>query len=203
MKRSNNVWWGFILIGAGALLLLDNMRVVDFGEFLHTFWPLLFIIWGIAVIRRRTAPSKPGASIPPSTRSQVFDSQSEDSSAEQITYSNVFGDINVRVSSRTFKGGSVSAVFGDTCVDLSDAGLSEGEQSVRINGVFGDATVVLPHGVEFAVAANTVFGDVQVQDQRKQGFAPSMSYESPGYPTATKRIRIHAAQVFGDVVVRN
>jgi predicted membrane protein len=203
MKSSNNLWWGFILIGIGALLLLDNMRVVDVGEFLHTFWPLLLIIWGIAVIRRRTAPSEGVASHSASSQSHVVDSQSEDSAAEQLMYSNVFGDINVRVSSRSFKGGSVSAVFGDTSIDLSDAGLSEGEQSVRINGVFGDATVVLPRGVEFAVSANTLFGDVRVHDQRKEGFAPSVAYESPGYATATKRIRVQAAQVFGDVVVRN
>jgi predicted membrane protein len=189
------------LIAAGALLLLDNMSVVDVGDFLSTYWPILFIRWGIAVIRRRTSPD--GASTSHAVESSVFDDQHTDSTAEHLMYSNVFGDINIRVSSKSFRGGSVSAVFGDTNVDLGDAGLSDGEHTIRISGVFGDATVALPHDTAFAVSGSTVFGDVRVLDQKKAGFAPSMTYESPGYDAAAKKLRVYAQQVFGDVVVRN
>ncbi len=42
-------FWGSVLIGFGVLLLLDNLNVIDFGEFIARFWPVFIIIIGLLI----------------------------------------------------------------------------------------------------------------------------------------------------------
>lgn len=52
MNRSN-VWWGGVLIVMGVLFMLDNLEVLDFGDTVRTWWPLLFIALGIQLVLRK------------------------------------------------------------------------------------------------------------------------------------------------------
>ncbi len=48
MSKSN--WWiGAVLIVLGVLVLLNNLGVtgISVGELIHTYWPLLLMLWGI------------------------------------------------------------------------------------------------------------------------------------------------------------
>lgn len=123
------------------------------------------------------------------------------SSEETLQQSNVFGDVRLRITSHTFRGGKVSTVFGDTTIDLSDGGLADGEQVLNVSGVFGDCTVRLPKGLVYSVSGHTVFGSVKTPDQRREGVSASVIQESPGYSEAAKRLKINVSQVFGDVRV--
>ncbi|MFP4660840.1 MAG: LiaF transmembrane domain-containing protein [Halanaerobiales bacterium] len=44
--------WGFIIILIGVVLLLNNLGMTDLdvGEIFLTYWPILFIIWGLDTI---------------------------------------------------------------------------------------------------------------------------------------------------------
>lgn len=196
---SNRTWWGAILIIFGILFLLDGMDVIDFGGALRTFWPVLFILWGLKILfRRRTRGKKDDEESPLPGVGDI----EEASQADIIDFSNVFGDVNVRVGSQMFKGGNVSTVFGDAFVDLMDARLADGEHEFRVHGVFGDLTILLPKDISFAFSGNSVFGDLRCRDQVQKGFSPNLQYQSPDFSTSTKKLRMYASQVFGDVAVR-
>jgi len=45
--RVRRALFGLSVIGIGALALLDNLHVFDIA-LLHTFWPLVFVVWGVA-----------------------------------------------------------------------------------------------------------------------------------------------------------
>jgi predicted membrane protein len=199
MKRSGGTLWGIALVVIGALLLVDALCDGALREVLHMWWPLLLVLWGVTLLFRKRGGS--GSAEPGSA--QVAGEKAEAAAAEQIAQSNVFGDVTVRVSSKAFRGGAVSTVFGDIDVDLTNAGIAEGDQWLKINGVFGDLTVHLPRDMAFAASGNTVFGDVQISDQRREGFSPSMTLESGGFGAAPKRLHISASQVFGDVLIGN
>jgi hypothetical protein len=121
---------------------------------------------------------------------------------DRLQESCIFGDAKVRVHSRDFAGGAVSTVFGDTRIDLTLAQIAEGEHMLRVNGVFGDAKILLPSGLAISVSARTTLGDLDVLEQEREGFSPSLHIESPGYASAPRRLRIVVSQVFGDVTVR-
>jgi predicted membrane protein len=44
--RARRALFGLSVVGIGSLALLDNLHVVD-TPLLHTFWPLVFVLWGI------------------------------------------------------------------------------------------------------------------------------------------------------------
>jgi predicted membrane protein len=56
-RNTRRALFGLSIIGIGALALLDNLHVFDIA-LLRTFWPLAFVIWGIA---RLGWPHHPGS----------------------------------------------------------------------------------------------------------------------------------------------
>ena len=200
MNKSSGIWWGVILIVIGGLLLLDNMYVVDFGEILHTYWPVLLIIWGLTMLGRRSVSHSTHTSS--SMRVDGATATACPSSGEnRLSVSTVFGDYTVAVHSKSYVGGAVSTTFGNTDIDLLNAQLPDGDHSLVLDGVFGSATLHLPKDMAFAVYASTTFGGIRVGDQRKEGMSSSLDYTSPDFQTAKARLRISASRVFGDVTV--
>src|SRR3989304_3646535 len=49
-RNSHRIWLGGILILLGFLFLLDQTRVLDFGDFISTWWPLILIVVGLNII---------------------------------------------------------------------------------------------------------------------------------------------------------
>jgi lia operon protein LiaF len=131
----------------------------------------------------------------------VFSGSTQESAATTISSSNVFGDVDTKITSKEFRGGSISNTFGDMNVDLAEIQLAEGEQTLKLDGVFGDLHVLVPKDIEIYVTTHSVFGDVRVLGNVKTGFGQQISYSTPNYAGATKKLRIISNQVFGDVKV--
>lgn len=185
-----------ILITLGVLFLLDNLGVADFGTIISTYWPLILILIGVRIFfrygRSSTQPPPSGGGIA---------GPAQESSASMIHNSNVFGDVDLKINSKDFHGGSISNTFGDMNIDLADIGLAEGEQLLKLDGVFGDLHVLVPKDIEIAVTTHSVFGDVRVLGNMKTGFGQEIFYSTPNYSAASKKLRIVSNQVFGDVKV--
>ena len=197
MKASNAQSWGIALIVVGVFLLVGNMAGVDIGDLISTWWPLILVVWGLTMLFRGSRTSDPSKStkIPEAGAGAV--------SSDQLAQSSVFGDATIRVSSQSFRGGSLSTVFGDSDVDLRQCVLAEGEHWLRVSGVFGDTEILIPQTMAVSVTASTTFGDVQITDQKREGFAPALNYESPEFSTASRRLHVQTSQIFGDVTVRS
>jgi len=190
-----------VLIVLGILFLFDTIGLLDFSDFVQRFWPVILIVFGICILRRQSSSRRHERNDAPDQK--VFGDIKEDVTAERINYSTIFGDLRMHVVCQSFRGGSVSTAFGDTDIDLSGAKISDGEHSLKVSGIFGDAKIVLPKNIAFSVSSSTLFGEVQYNDDRREGFSPSLLFESAGYDSAPKRLRIEASQLFGDVLVRN
>jgi len=208
MHRAGNLWGGLLLIALGVMFLLDNMNYLDFGEVLRTYWPALLILLGISVLLRRTvfsptsSGSAPGgASAPSAEVHEVFGDRAERTDTEQVNYSSVFGDITLRLVSASFKGGTISTVFGDATLDLTSASLAEGENRLKVSGVFGDLRVLLASSTPYALSGSSLFGAVEAGGQKRDGFSSALSLQSPDYGSASKKLHLDLSQVFGDVTI--
>jgi predicted membrane protein len=189
-----NLLWGAILILIGLLFLLDNLYIMDFGDFISTFWPAILILIGIKIIldKRRKEPDQ-GFSHPRSKES------STQTSRDRINENNIFGDVIMNVVSDDFAGGSVSNIFGDVKIDLSDVLITGDLCKFMINGVFGDITIISPKGISLQAKASAVIGDLVVKGTRKEWFLPNLDYTDPGYENASPRLFIQGGIVFGSV----
>jgi cell wall-active antibiotic response 4TMS protein YvqF len=227
-----NLYWGFILIVIGILLLLDNLEVADFGEMIRDYWPLILVFWGLGMLLRRRSVSTVPAGSQQAGFSQAGSSQAGSSQAgsqaagfsesqepgseqqsphqaggpyqsesELLHQSSAFGDISVSVTSPRFRGGSISTVFGGSNLDLSAAGIAEGEHELRIHGVFGDSRLVLPKDAAVAISASSVFGDLVILGQHKGGISTEIQHVTPSYPLASNRLKVTITRVFGSIRV--
>ena len=186
-----NVFWGFILIAIGLLFLLDNMGIIDFGEAVSTYWPVLLVLWGINILLKRKEHQT----------THVFRDTQQKVNSELFHESSVFGDLFISIESQNFKGGSVSTIFGGNHIDLSKVSPAEGEHIMRINGVFGDVHLILPANFPCAVTGNVLFGGVQVLDRKKSGFSSDVQYVSPDFDSSKNKLKIAISQIFGNVSV--
>lgn len=187
-----NLFWGLVLITLGVLFLLDNMEIATFGFLIRTYWPVIFILWGIHVLLRKKNQ----------THIEITTEQQE-SVPDLIHRSNIFGDESFSVNSQNFKGGSISNVFGDIDLDLSKAIIADGEHVLRLHSVFGNIIVQAPKDCGIAVTASALFGDLKVFNEKAGGIFREITFTSPEYRTpladGAKKIKIHVSQIFGDL----
>jgi lia operon protein LiaF len=185
-----NLFWGILFILLGLLFLMDNMGMVDFSELIRTYWPVIFILWGIDVLLRK----KPNIAFIPEVNNPIFDN-------DLIHRSNIFGNISINISSLNFKGGSISNVFGDCNIDLSKSVIKNGEHLLRVNSVFGDVIVQLPKDCSVSVTASVLMGDLKVLGKSSDGFSKNIHITSPDYQTAEKKINLHITHLFGSIII--
>ncbi|KAB3530054.1 cell wall-active antibiotics response protein LiaF [Alkaliphilus serpentinus] len=59
MKKN---FWGILLVALGVLFLLSNAGIMayDMGEIVYTYWPLIFVIWGLSSIINKITSRKYG-----------------------------------------------------------------------------------------------------------------------------------------------
>ncbi|MBI1803996.1 MAG: cell wall-active antibiotics response protein [Ignavibacteriae bacterium] len=193
-----NFTGGLILLTIGTLLLLDNLGIADFGDMVKTFWPLIIIAIGASILlRRRTYSPPPDTSITPAQIQET--TQRLDS--DLIHQSIVFGDIFFTATSQNFKGGSLSTVFGDGVVNLSNIRIAEGDHVLRVHGVFGKTTIILPPDGAIVITASSVLGDMSILGQRRGGFSSDLRTATSSYTSASNRLTININRVFGEIRV--
>jgi len=197
MKTRRPYLGPLILITLGVLLLLDKLEIAEFGNIISTYWPLILILVGLRMFFRY-GRSESQAGVP---QDVMFSGTTQESASTTISSSNVFGDVDMKITSTDFHGGSISNVFGDMNIDLSEIQLAEGEQTLKLDGVFGDMHVLVPKNIEVYVTAHSVIGDMRVLGNVKSGFGQQISYTTPNYPGAIKKLRLITNQVFGSAKI--
>ena len=194
--------WGVILIAAGILFLLDSAGVLNIGEFISLFWPLLLVLWGAWVLWGRTRAKQETVVVSGPLADIGIGRRVEEFSTDRVSSANVLGDVRSRIVSASFAGGTLSSVMGDVEADLTGAVLAPGEQLLKLDTVMGDVEILLPPNTAFSVTGDAVMGKVVAGTESRKGFFPSLEYATPGYKDAARRIRIDASTVMGEVSVR-
>lgn len=187
--------WGLILVAFGILMLLDRFDYLDFGMLFNTYWPLLLVGLGLWIVfgRNRTDP------VISASVSGVAENIKVTSSNDTLDESTVFGDVSVTVRSGAFRGGEVSAVFGNCSVDLSGATLANGQSRLEVDTVFGAVSILVPSSLPVEVEAGAVMGSLEVNGEKSGGFLRDRKWTSGGYESARNRLFVDASAVMGDV----
>ncbi|MFQ5628493.1 MAG: LiaF domain-containing protein [bacterium] len=200
-KKGGSFIFGVILIGIGALMLFDQMGLLDFQDLIFTFWPLILVAIGIRIIlfpREKTVRSHaPHAGI----GSGPIPEEPVQPGESKLNESQVFGDIRRKINSEVFTGGRCSVVFGDIDIQAGNISLGTGQRTLYINGVFGDVRLTLPDNIPLLVRANTTAGDIDLKGVRGEGLFVQRSYKSDDFESASTRLIVVASVLFGDIRV--
>ena len=112
------------------------------------------------------------------------------------------GDRSIRGSRFSGRGRRLHHILGDIRLDLSEIETPEGETPVEVSSVVGDITLLVPRNLAVSVVAETTVGDLYVFGETAEGVYPRLSYETPGYEDAPRRLAVYAHLVMGDITVK-
>ncbi|HMI51623.1 MAG TPA: DUF5668 domain-containing protein [Candidatus Saccharimonadales bacterium] len=170
---------GALLILFGAVLQLDQLNIVHFRW--SELWPLLVIGAGLSIIwRTMQAPKNPVAA---------------GDARDTLNELAVFGGIERRITSRTFKGGRAHATFGGIELDLRDAEMEGDEVVLDINAIFGGIEITVPPHWSVASHGQGIFGGYVDSTRSRQPESVS------GVPPKT--LLVQGVAIFGGVEIKN
>jgi predicted membrane protein len=134
-----------VLIIIGVLCLLANLGVIAWGA-IFRLWPLFLIVTGIWVLFRPT---------------RHFGEKLRDTDGDDPDFVDawaIFGGAERKATSKQFKGGKATALFGGIDIDLRQAELAEGEHALDLTVLFGGIDVYVPEGWDVWVTGSPIFG---------------------------------------------
>jgi len=197
-NKSSGMVWGAILILIGVLFLFQNFDMLDIGDIISTFWPLVLVAIGLKILYDRKSKNEDDFD---SIKDTVQSTSEDKVSSDNISRTNVFGDLNITIDSKKFSGGSLSNVFGDVRIDLSKAEVIDNNCKLYVNDVFGSVYVKLPNSVQVKIKANSVAGELNIKDETHDGLFGNIKKEDAGYSETAKRIFVSTSIVFGSITV--
>ena len=140
---------GLTLIAIGGIFMLGDIFHVS----VFSFWPVIFIIAGIAILMRKHEGS------------EERKNQKIEDNIDYIDDFALFGSADRMVNSQNFKGGKLSTVFGGAEIDLRNAELAEGRHVLDIFSMFGGSSITVPKNWNVKVKVTAIFGGYA--DERK------------------------------------
>ncbi len=190
--KKGTIFWAFIIILLGLLLLLNNLDVIEIKDLLKDYWPVLLILFGLHLILRRDRFHFDHG---------IAGDKDFICDTEKAIYSNVFGDLDVQINSLSFEEGKINNTFGDIELDLAKLNIKSGEKILDVHGVFGDIKISVPQNIEYSIKASITAGDIKIMGNKVDGLVKELNYQSKNYDTANSKLIIHVSHVFGDIKV--
>lgn len=212
-------FFGLLIVTLGALLLLDNLDVLDAGQVIGDWWPVVFILGGffswianrrhwliplllvgggvVVLLRTTDVVEGVGLLLPAGlivigllvVFGQGIGSRSS-SSEHQVRSFNIFSGTKFSSDSQQFRGGRVGAVFGGAEIDLRQASLAPGA-SLDVFTAFGGVEIKVPRGWRVDINGFPMFG----------GFENATSSE--GLSPDSPHLNIDATVMFGGLEVKH
>lgn len=182
-----------IMVLIGGYFTLNDITDFDFGRY---FFAVAFIILGLFLILK-PKKNKVVASAAPDTgfvdpeRSIEGEKASTTHGLDTLDSVSVFGVAHRKISSRSFKGGEVVAVFGGGEINLSQADFNDVIQ-IEIAVIFGGIKIVVPPTWEVESELAAVFGGMD--DKRTV---------TPFGDGQRKVLVIKGVAIFGGVEIKN
>jgi len=198
MKNSvlSSIVWGVIVIALGVGFLLNSLNIMNFGQFISDYWPVVLIVIGILELLKNQITGGliwlavgiifilktlgvynfdvwslilPAVIIIIGFNILVRSgsrSRIKTEQGESVSANSVFGGSEKKVDSKNFKVGTLNAIFGGSKIDLRQAGLSEEGSIIDVLVMFGGGEIILPKNTRISLETTAIFGGCD--DKRKE-----------------------------------
>lgn len=144
---------GVIMIAIGSFFLLPEVFDLHF-RFRQLFWPVIIVVIGFLIIFRRGTPAQ--------RHSFNKEGINTDDLIDEV---NIFGGGEKRITSKNFKGGKITNIFGGSNLDFTEAKLAEGSHVIDIVAIFGGSKFIVPADWTVKSDVVAIFGGFS--DKRK------------------------------------
>jgi predicted membrane protein len=174
--RGGSSMGGWFLVLGGAFLLLFTF---GHGHLADALGPMLVVAVGILIVVKAL---KQNRGVPPElARSEDF-----------LQGTAIFGGFKRRVSTQSFKGGELTAIFGGYEVDLRQAVLENGQARIDVFVLFGGGEIRVPEGWEISNRATAIAGALN-----------DSTHHGPASPESRPRLVVTGLILFGGTEVKS
>lgn len=134
--------FGAILAGLGGLFLIP--RIIP-GIYINwsIIFPIILIAMGLYIILHRRK------------NTELIRGQIKEDIVDDIS---IFGGGDKIVTSKNFKGGNITAIFGGSEINLTQCQLAEGVNTIDVLAMFGGTTIVVPKNWNVLVSVTSILG---------------------------------------------
>jgi len=179
----NPAWWILIIIGIVNMTPEFTIRGIPSEHFV---WPFVLILGGLAVALR------PRRKLPPYT--PTFAIKDVNTSTENTLNIDVtFGGRKEFVTSKDFRGGTISATFGGCEINLMQADSTESTIVLDLKVSFGGIELIVPSHWEIQNEINPAFSNVE--DER--------TMQTPASAEQRKTLILRGSCSFGSVEIKS
>lgn len=98
---------------------------------------------------------------------------------------------------------NIQTGFGDVSIDLSDKIIPVGETVLLIRGMIGSIYLNVPSDVGLSVQMSLLCGKMKLLTDSKTNLNVTQKYQSVAYKEASRKIKIVASLLVGDIEVRH
>ncbi len=155
-RRSSGRNAGLLIALLGVLLLLGNIRVLDFRVW--DYWPLLLVIFGGSLIWRASAryrlPSQPDAQVDADSTINLFA---------------FMGGFERTITSKNFQGGEMTAIMGGCEVDLRQSTINDNEAVIDVFAFWGGISMKVPEDWAVSVQGLPIMGGIEDKTHPPKG----------------------------------
>lgn len=162
--NSNNKILGIILTAIGGILLFPRIFPDVYFDGKLVFG-IAIIALGVYVIFRSS-----GSKIPP-----ILGGSANNISKDYIDDIAIFGGGTKVITSNSFKGGNITAIFGGSEIDLTACKLAEGNNVLNITAIFGGSTIIVPRDWNVLLNVTPIFGGFSNKIRREPNFVVDQS----------------------------
>ena len=180
---------GALMVVIGVLLQLSQLGYVQWSW--GMVWPVILIAAGIAMIWSRFEMPK----IPRPTGAVGAGSASGIGNYETLSEYAMFGGIQRRMHTSSFRGGSIVAVFGGVEVDFRSADIEGEEAVVYVEAIFGGIELKVPERWKVVFQGQSIFGGYS--DETRPPLADGLG------TAPQKTLILQGKAVFGGIHVKN
>lgn len=185
LTSSQHKTGGVILILVGSLFLVNKFDHLPFHVW-SVIWPSILIIVGISILynhtRRKNYTFSDG-------KTTVFDDGNTTTvdDADTIDEVSIFSGSEKQITSKNFRGGKITSIFGGSEINLTKAELSTGRNQLEVFYMFGGSTIIVPPDWDVRIDVVAIFG----------GFSDKRYHQKVVASDYNKQIVVKGLVIFG------
>ena len=160
--RKTELYFGVGILVVGVLLLIGALFKIDVGALLCPSVLILIGVW--LIFRMQTAPDKTDLHF-------------------HFTW-----DLKRRHAWQVAGDQEHWSFVNDTDLDLSQADLAEGENSLRLGAFVNDLKIWVPPDVGLAIESMAFMTEVRIFGEHQQTFIAPYTWQSDNFATATRKL---------------
>ncbi|MCZ0703301.1 lia operon protein LiaF [Natronobacillus azotifigens] len=181
---------GLFLLLFGSLLLLDRFGYVTFAFWdVYKLWPLFLVCFGLQFLGS------------PKKKFKVTFESDKESDWKSGIKGFTIGDHKYDTPNWKAEPIKLWNAVGDHYIDFTKAFIPDEDIPVFVHGLAGDINILMPEHVEFSVNASVKAGEIVVVNQTADGINRSLTFETPGYQEATRKITLDLKLKAGSIRV--